>query len=86
MNYHYHNDTINYFDFDDMCHHWFMYDIAVAAFHATEVYTTQKARTRFLEKFLHNILNGYSAKKAVSPREISALLDLMLLRCIYVFI
>lgn len=86
MNYHYNNNTISYFDFDDMCHHWFIYDIAITAFHATEIYTSKKARTRFLQKFLQHILDGYAKTKAISPVEISILVDLMILRCLYVFV
>jgi adenylylsulfate kinase len=85
-NFHYSNWNITYFDFDDAIHFWFVYDIAVSAFHATEIYDTIQERTGFLEIFLSNIIDGYSQAKNITKIEILKILDLIQLRCFYIFI
>lgn len=85
-NFAYHNWKITHFDFDDICHHWFVYDIAVTSLHETEELKTVQARTEFLKWFLWDFLEGYLWEKTISNDMFELIILFMKLRCIYSYI
>ncbi len=85
-NFGYNEGKVVHFDFDDICHHWFMYDLAVAAFHETEDYPNATERTNFLKSFLKEILAWYTQEKTLTKDMLDSFVLLMRLRCIYAYI
>lgn len=85
-NFSYHDNQIVHFDFDDICHHWFIYDVAVAAFHETENFDTVEERTDFIKAFLTDFLETYLREKTTPPDILNLMIIFMKLRCIYAYI
>lgn len=85
-NFAYQDGKVTHFDFDDICHHWFIYDLAVVALHETETCMTVEDRTEFLKSFLCHLLDWYSKEKVISEEMLKLLILFMKLRCIYAYI
>lgn len=85
-NFAYQDGKVMHFDFDDICHHWFMYDVAVAALHETEAFMSVTERTEFLKTFLSDFLVWYSKEREISKEMTDLLIVFMKLRCIYAYI
>lgn len=85
-NFHYDNWKITHFDFDDISSNWFVYDIAVAVFHETEVYNNIEERTLYLLNFLKNFIDWYLIEKEIKYEILSKLIDFMHIRLIYAYI
>lgn len=85
-NFAYEDGKVTHFDFDDICHHWFIYDIAVAALHETEEFKTAPERTKFLKDFLWDIIKGYLAEKSIPKEMLKLVVLFMKLRCVYAYI
>ncbi len=85
-NFAYQDGKVMHFDFDDICHHWFMYDIAVAALHETENWANTAERSEFIKTFLSDFLIWYSQEKIISKEMLNLLILFMKLRCIYAYI
>ena len=56
-NFSYQDGKVIHFDFDDICHHWFIYDVAATALHETEAFMSAEERTVFLKTFLSDFLD-----------------------------
>jgi Ser/Thr protein kinase RdoA (MazF antagonist) len=69
-NFAYTNGIITHFDFDDICHHWFMYDIAVSVYHEIESINDLDERTRFAINFLKDLTDGYMKERRLSIQDL----------------
>lgn len=85
-NFHYDNWKIIHFDFDDISNNWFIYDIAVAAFHETEMFDNIEDRTKYILNFLKNFIEWYLTEKSLNNNELNKLIDFMHIRLIYAYI
>ena len=85
-NFHYDSWKITHFDFDDISNNWFIYDIAVAAFHETEMFDNIKDRTEYILNFLKNFIEWYLTEKSLNNNELNKLIDFMHIRLIYAYI
>lgn len=85
-NFSYQDGKVIHFDFDDICHHWFIYDVAVAALHETEGFKSTVERTEFLKNFLSDFLAWYCREKDISKEIADLLILFMRLRCVYAYI
>jgi Ser/Thr protein kinase RdoA (MazF antagonist) len=78
--------VLTHFDFDDICHHWFIYDIAVSAYHEIESINDLNGRTRFAINFLKDFIDGYMKERVLNRGGLLQILIFMKLRCIYAYI
>lgn len=85
-NFHYNNGNLIHFDFDDLAHNWFVYDIAVSAFHETEEIDSAETRTRFICRLLTDMINGYLTENSIPDEILQCIVLFLKLRCIYVYI
>lgn len=85
-NFSYKSGQIAHFDFDDICHHWFVFDLAATALHEAEQFQSQEERTEFLQHFFDTFLEGYTKERKISKTEMDTIWVLMKLRCIYAYI
>lgn len=85
-NFHIDGSTITHFDFDDICYHWFAYDIAVSLLHESEWIESKEKRTRFIIDFLQDFMRGYLEENTINPEVFKHLIDLMKLRLFYAYI
>jgi len=85
-NFHYYDWEIIHFDFDDISNNWYIYDVAVAAFHETEQYETKGERTDFMKKFLITFIWGYLEEKEIEWIYLDHFMDFMKIRLIYAYI
>lgn len=85
-NFAYFNEQVTHFDFDDICHHWFIYDVAATALHETEELKTTLERTEFLKDFLSDFMPPYLEEKKTSMEMIHFFVLFMKLRCIYAYV
>ncbi|QQZ10295.1 phosphotransferase enzyme family protein [Heyndrickxia vini] len=70
-NFFYDGEMIHVFDFDDACYHYFVSDIAIPLYYATNskhFIGTREERNRFAKKFLTAFLDGYQEENKL-PRE-----------------
>jgi Ser/Thr protein kinase RdoA (MazF antagonist) len=85
-NFHYIKNKLIHFDFDDISNNWYIYDIAVAVFHETELYKSKEDRTNFMLNFLKYFIEGYKSEKIISQECIILLLEFIKIRLIYAYI
>lgn len=85
-NFHVDGETITHFDFDDICYHWFAYDIAVSLLHESEWKESVEERTKFIINFLQDFMRGYLEENTINPDVFKSLIDLMRLRLFYAYI
>lgn len=64
----YENGDITVFDFDDCCYFWFMYDIACAweGGIGRAMFSPLDERKAFMDRYMENILNGYTHENILS--------------------
>jgi Ser/Thr protein kinase RdoA (MazF antagonist) len=75
---HHHNFLVNkgeliFIDFGDSEYHWFVYDVAIAVYHAAQTVSDVIKRREFAKIFLNSFLNGYSQN--FSTTEIETWID-----------
>ncbi len=80
------NGSPIHYDFDDICFHYYLYDIAVTAFHSLDWIADSDERTAFFNYFIDNYLEGYDSVCPIWPISYEILAKLIELRCIYAYI
>lgn len=85
-NFHVDLESITHFDFDDICYHWFAYDIAVSLLHEAEWKESVEERTKFIVDFLQDFMKWYLEENTINPEVFKHLIDLMKLRLFYAYI
>lgn len=85
-NFHIDGVNITHFDFDDICYHWFVYDIAVSLLHEAEWNESVEERTKFIIDFLQDFMKGYLEENTINPEVFKQLTDFMKLRLFYAYI
>lgn len=58
QNFYLHNNELVLFDFGDCEHNWFIYDIAICIYHASQT-VDENYRNEFAKLFIDNFLTGY---------------------------
>lgn len=85
-NFHVDGSEIIHFDFDDICYHWYIYDIAVSLLHEAEAKNSTLERTQFIIDFFQNFMKWYSEANTINPEIFIHMIDFMKLRLYYAYI
>lgn len=84
-NFHVHNGEIIFFDFGDVSYHWFVYDIAIAIYHAVQK-VLENRKAEFVARFFDSFLSGYLEENTLSEEWIQRIPLFIDFRNIYSFV
>jgi Ser/Thr protein kinase RdoA (MazF antagonist) len=80
------NGRLTVFDFEACHYNWFIYDVAVALFHALMKPYKNMKRPEFAEHFLRNFMTGYQQKNKLDNKWLSFLPIFLKLRRVIMYI